>query len=423
MILNRRILHAALAAGLLFPIFFTLSGHIYRSPLEPMYDSGGVVTAVPLPIALPVCFLGIFILWWRRDVFTAAMAVAGFLGALLLSDAVTGGWSLAKLAQNLQYFLPACALLLGLLWDDYRTLAVTWLALVAVFVPAQIAFGYWDTGILLLHHDMGFFSIYQHRQFIPVFFVAAYLLGLFALWDTLSHRWMLMLLGAVMAFYVGLAISTLPSFLLVAGVVAFSMHRKAARWLPLLVIASLMTGAILVSGSAAAKQKYAIFSRQSQGPASSFQLPFGLPRVYVPINIERRLSDWKLHSEGITERYRSAFFGHAAPMDRKIATSAHNYYLDLAYNSGLISLLPILLLIGYTAFLLRRPLDLETLGLALVVAFLIVLDNNFKVTFKQPYPGVLGFFLWGLLLQRLGVSAPSAARDRTLSARPAGLYR
>jgi hypothetical protein len=102
-------------------------------------------------------------------------------------------------------------------------------------------------------------------------------------------------------------------------------------------------------------------------------------------------------------------------MDRKVATSAHNYYLDLAYNSGLVALVPVLLLIGYTATQLRRGMDLETLGLVLVVGFLVVFDDNFKVTFKQPYPGILGFFLWGLLLQKL--RSPAIAANRVVQPR------
>jgi drug/metabolite transporter superfamily protein YnfA len=45
--------------------------------------------------------------------------------------------------------------------------------------------------------------------------------------------------------------------------------------------------------------------------------------------------------------------------------------------------------------------DLGLLGLTLVVLFLVLIDSNFKVTLRQPYPGVFTFFLWGLLLAKL----------------------
>jgi hypothetical protein len=36
----------------------------------------------------------------------------------------------------------------------------------------------------------------------------------------------------------------------------------------------------------------------------------------------------------------------------------------------------------------------------------LALDNNMKVTLRQPYPGVFGFFLWGILLSRLARLEP-----------------
>jgi hypothetical protein len=36
-----------------------------------------------------------------------------------------------------------------------------------------------------------------------------------------------------------------------------------------------------------------------------------------------------------------------------------------------------------------------------MVAFLVLVDSNFKVTLRQPYPGIFAYFLWGLLLSRL----------------------
>ena len=100
-------------------------------------------------------------------------------------------------------------------------------------------------------------------------------------------------------------------------------------------------------------------------------------------------------------------------MNRSVRTSAHNYYIDLAYNFGIIALLPIGILFAYTARLLwhRRRAVFESkrlLWLAILVVFFIVIDSNFKVTLRQPYPGIFAFFLWGLLLARL----------RNLGARP-----
>jgi hypothetical protein len=133
---------------------------------------------------------------------------------------------------------------------------------------------------------------------------------------------------------------------------------------------------------------------------------------YLPTNIRERIEDWMLFGKPIFSSPSSFLFGHP-PMDRSVRTSAHNYYIDLTYNFGVIGLLPIMILIAYTARLLwQRRRDVlasnRLLWLAILVAFFIIIDSNFKVTLRQPYPGIFAFFLWGLLLARL--RTPGAER-------------
>ena len=39
-----------------------------------------------------------------------------------------------------------------------------------------------------------------------------------------------------------------------------------------------------------------------------------------------------------------------------------------------------------------------------ILARRVVIDSNFKVTLRQPYPGIFAYFMWGLLLSRLRTS-------------------
>lgn len=51
-------------------------------------------------------------------------------------------------------------------------------------------------------------------------------------------------------------------------------------------------------------------------------------------------------------------------------------------------------------------LPAQTWWLTVIVFYLVVIDSNFKVTLRQPYPGIFAYFMWGLLLSRLRVPAP-----------------
>ena len=57
-----------------------------------------------------------------------------------------------------------------------------------------------------------------------------------------------------------------------------------------------------------------------------------------------------------------------------------------------------------------RTVTTDLFWLLGAVAFFVLIDNFLKVGFRQPYPGILMFFLWGVLLTRLStaVSAPRA---------------
>jgi hypothetical protein len=83
----------------------------------------------------------------------------------------------------------------------------------------------------------------------------------------------------------------------------------------------------------------------------------------------------------------------------------------MAYTFGIVGLLPIWALMGYTASLCwrqRKTLPRQTWWLAVIVFYLVIVDSNFKVTLRQPYPGIFAYFMWGLLLTRL--SAARAGR-------------
>jgi hypothetical protein len=140
-------------------------------------------------------------------------------------------------------------------------------------------------------------------------------------------------------------------------------------------------------------------------------------------NLADRIGDWKLFGSGAIESSRALLFGHDKPIPREVRTSAHNFYLDFVYNFGVIALLPLLGLMLYTGALLwkERATVYEDDSLfmhAALIAFLLVIECNFKVTLRQPYPGIAIYFLWGLLLWRLRQphsAAASAVRTTELS--------
>jgi glycosyltransferase involved in cell wall biosynthesis len=144
----------------------------------------------------------------------------------------------------------------------------------------------------------------------------------------------------------------------------------------------------------------------------------------LPRNLIERLHDWQLYGSRVGESWVTLLFGHPRPLDRSILSSAHNYYLDFVYNFGVLAILPLLALIVLTLRLVWRHRgavrsDGGLLGLTLVVLFLVLMDNNFKVALRQPYPGIITFFLWGVLLTRLRMRDEPRAAGAPPAAVPA----
>ena len=393
-----------IGVGLLFPLFFQLSGAIYSSSL-PMVDSGGQLKVVPIPVSVLACYSGILAFGAYRKAYAGMLLIGAMLLLMIVSSSVTAfdiALERRKLILLIQFLLPAAGLVLGQMVNDEKTILKAFLYVLASVVPLQLI-ATWAQHHILLTHDLYIFSVYSHFQYVPLIFVSAFAMALTYFWD--SHRRLLFILGPLMGIYVAAGNSMLAMGGLIIFVTAFAAYRyRKTHALPVIVFAMATVLSFVVYFNSS---KYLYVGKYDDIVYS----------VKVPKNVRDRFMDWSLYSQGIVESGATVAFGHADPMSREITTSAHNYYLDLIYNFGAISSLPILVLLGYTLLLLwrcRRKLDEAAWWTAAIVLYLLIIDNNLKVTLRQPYPGIITFFLWGLLIQQL--SKISSAKGGAASA-------
>jgi hypothetical protein len=128
--------------------------------------------------------------------------------------------------------------------------------------------------------------------------------------------------------------------------------------------------------------------------------------IGLPGSAVERFEHWRFFYNGVIASPQAFLAGHAVPPDRQKHPSAHNYWLDTAYNFGTISLVPLVGMLMWTLYAIwirRREVlkDSTIFGLALAVLYLLLFENMLKVGMRQPYPGIITFFLWGLLIARL----------------------
>lgn len=415
-LLSERIL-LLIAFAIFLPLFFQLGGGLFDDR-SGTFNSGGVLALLPIPVSVLACYLGMVLLGgYSRARLSLVSLFFVFIGMLLTSlllglDQDGGGRQ--KLILLVQYILPMFALVLGQQYGA-RPDALTLVARAAfctllLIVPLQLLATLVE-GSAVLSPSVFLFSIYQHLQYVSLLFVAAFAVVVFTLSDARGFNGGLRVLALLMGGYTVLSWSLLATLLFVLTMVGFVVQQLAhgARWRASLAIPALAAcGGVLASLYLRSVWQTDIPTPLSASADLSMQVLEG--RVGY-------LDRWMFYAEGISASWSSALLGHPSSPERELYPSALNYYLDFIYNFGLLGLLPLVLLALHTVFALygrrrevwRQP---QSVGLFLVVAFLLTIDSAFKVGLRQPYPGVIMFFFWGLLLAVLSPSRACISNER-----------
>jgi hypothetical protein len=426
---SRKIYMAAITFFVLLPIFFQIESGIFNDPAM-IYDSGGALRRLPLPLSVLVCIIGILLLGrYKRAYLSLSYIFFSFILMLIASLVSTGNHSdeiQAKLILLLQFILPMAALVLGQLYESQGEspliISKVFLCIILMIVPLQLL-STWNNGTLYLFPKVYFFSIYQHLQYVPVIFVSAYLIVVYSLWQWHRFRKVLLILIPIMGVYTAVSISMSALLLFYTGTTGLIVYyyKKSVKSKSLVLavmIAFLLSTGYLYLGknihgslylgsnvsTDAMALKYEFLKLEQSGAKDYNNIPI-LEKFQIE-NISTRIYYWKYHIQKSMSGAKEFVFGNSHRPDRQIMSSAHNYYIDLLYNFGFISLVPVLALIVFTAAMLYRYrvqiiLSPECFCLAFIVTFLILLDNSLKVGLRQPYPGIFTFFIWGILLTKL----------------------
>lgn len=395
-------LNITIAFFIAVPIFFTLEAGLFRST-EFVYDSMSSLLKLPMPVSLFFCFLAILLLGNFHRATLVLTTIFLFYMAMMVSTVLTSSFDpqleKAKLLLLMQYLAPTFGLVLGMMygWNegDRRYLEKTMFIVFLCIVPVQIL-AMVIQGTSLLTPYIYVISIYQHLQYVPTLMASIFLLGLYSLWNFSCWRMLLIISSPFFGLYIAASGSMMAVLLALVGCFVFPFfHSKNGAGKGQFFIKS----SIFVLGIFSALLRMALAPGSG---ASAYTQKFEGGKL---VNLSERLDIWYFYASQIFSDKFAFLFGHANPPARNIFPSAHNYYLDLAYNFGVIPTLIMFGLIAITLVKIRRCLaDIlaspQIFVLAMIVMFLI-LDNLLKVGFRQPYPGILSFFLWGVLLIRL----------------------
>lgn len=425
----RRVLFAT---GLLLvcPLFFQLDGTLFRSP-DLYFGAGAQFLRLPIPISFLALFGCIAILGnyaaARRSLitifFTMLLFVASVLGLAAGNAADEGG----KLVLMAQFLFPIFGLALGEMFGAVARgpifeRAALWLLL--LILPAQLLAG-WLAGQMDATALVFFFSIYKHRLYFPTIVAALLIMISFALWGRSGWTRIaiacLIPIGLVQLVASGSVNALAAAVIGLTGFMAFHWRdRRYRRQLAAILVVALLSGAgysLLRDAHNLADQGHA---KSSAGPTpTQSPAPPGQSDVTWSISAattQARAGQWRFFTGEIIASPSAFRLGHQTRPDRSLHPNAQNYWLDAMYSFGALAILPLIALLAMTARLAwkrRRELcsDPVLLGTAMAAGYLVLVESMFHVGLRVPYPGIIAFFIIGLLIARLKGEASPAARN------------
>lgn len=398
-------------------------GHGLFASKDMVFNSNGILINLPLPLSLLGILLGIF-LFFKSVRLTSFLVVALFVIASVISFLVTtfGHQNQTfKLLLLSQYLLPMLGLIFGEMYGSVTTKPIFEVAaiLTLILVLPIVLVEAWLDGSFLPKPTVLYFSIYQHLQYFPMIVSALLILIMFGAWgqSTWTNLAVLILIPFSLMYVVG-AVSITASFNMIISIFLFIcivLRRKKVMYT---VMLSAFIFIIFIIFIIRPTFLFGHFKKFSSEHSWIYKLKYDANNFdffQIDSIVERR-SIWSYYIRNSFDSANHFLFGHNIIPERDVFSSAHNYWLDLLYNFGFISLLPFLFFIGWVLLTLFRyryivVINSQIFGLAYAVLYLVILENFLKVGMRQPYPGLITFFLLGVLFARLIKMAKSKSID------------
>ena len=386
-----------IVALLLCPLFFMLNGSIFRGQLTD-YATDERIQNLPIPLAVVAVFLGIAVNANYAVIKRSMLYILSTILLAILVVAVRAGDS-QPAHINLSIVWPQIVLpMMGLLLGEMYVNDKAWknIAQIATVVLLAVLSMQYITALMQGNYIAGpsvfLFDIYQYFIYFPTIIVSITIFALFALWHTGERtRIALTCLLTLVVIQVVTVASLNGAVVLIVGVSLLTAYYWQYRHLRRPLV-----GAVLLSLSAGAVYMLALDATY----------PWSILHASQDVRIEQ----WKFFANAIIEAPKILVSGSDVHLDRYLHPSAYNYWLDVIYRLGVLPLIPLFTLLALIIrkvwrqrlTIVKSPL---CLGTSLIVFNLFFVESMFGAGLRQPYSGLISFFILGCLIAQLKIGA------------------
>ena len=348
----------------------------------------------------------------------------------LITTSKQGEVGLEKYLLLMQFLLPMFGLILGYSYLEpksyYLKFEAIALYVLLIIIPLEVvATLMGDT--VILSPSLYFFSLYQHIQYLPVVFVSLYFLSIVTLFENKNLKYLILFLAPWFGAYVVASfslITIITALILIIASLVILVH-KGKKWEGLILVALFAASSYsyymsvqnhnfitptsvkeldLVEDSVSMEHKKNLII-EFEDVRKKIKNKYSQYAVYrvLPESIEKRFIYWDFYMQEILASPKVFLFGHNTRPNRDVYPSAYNYYLDIIYYFGVIVFLPFIYLFSIVIIKIVKIVKegkgtVELFALFLIVMLFMIVDNSLKVSCRQPYSGMVIFFLIGKLL-------------------------
>lgn len=390
---------------LILPIFFQFGSGVFAST-DLYFDSNRSISKLPIPFSVIANFMILLSMGaYSRARVSLIFIFLTFISmtiALILSTSAGTIVQESKFIQIAQFTLPMFALISGQFIEEKKNRSAlifekVFFYTILIIVSLQVLLSLWK-GSSTLIPSLGFFSIYQYLHYVPIMLVLSYMFVFESLWHKKNNLKLLMFLWLLLAVYSVMTNSLFIIVIYLLSVVTYiSFYGKFREHKTLRIFLSIL---LIAVSAFTYYQHFYLISNYNHG----FNTVSLIAKAQYGWN--QKISGWQSYSTAIFQHPLVFLIGQTNISNNVHFGNPHNYYLNFIYNFGIIGLLPLIALIAFTAKktileFSRIINDSKLLFPLITLIFLLFIENMFYTGLKQPYPGVLSFFLWGIYLSRL----------------------
>lgn len=379
---------------LIIPIFFQIDHGIFNGVIlqKNIYSIPIPVSIFSIIIVLTYFLISNFksFLYFLKNNLIIVY-VLSFLTILTVNFFLYGS-NFNKIIYLFQFFLPALSLPVGYFYFK-KKFFFTIYKIIFCFFLLHLFFSIIN-GKAFLVDNIFFFTVYQNFQYVNSTLVFLALFSLLIIHEDLKKIQLIFFI--ILTFFYSFYAYSLSSLILFfLGILLIIKKKNLQSWIKCSFIFSFFIILIIIIISFNKN-----FSKEKFSANNNYYLNTKkIEDIYnfkLPQNIILRFEIYQKYLATFNQK--KLFFGNKEYILDKNFSSAHNIILDAAYKFGILLAIPFFYLFLYIFYKFFSEKNIYKKKLLFFLIFFLFLENMFKVSLKQPYPGFISYYLIGLIL-------------------------